>query len=914
MSRPITIAAGMALAALLACQRIKPVADVLADARTAHGKGEDRAAVIHLKNLLQQEPGHAAARRMLGELHLALGDAMSAEKELRRALALGQPRHELLPLLVRAMLFQGSYQGLLDELQAEPLSPIVLAWRAHALLGLGKAEDAGQLYTQALRQDGQLVEGHLGQARLALLRNEAGAAADSVGRALAADPHNSDTLRFKGDLLRARHDLDGALATYRSILERDKGNVQAFADIAAVHLMQGKPALARQQLEAARKIQPASLVILYAQGLLDLAEGKHKAALERAQMVLRAAPDHLPSMLLAASVELESGATAQARAHIMRYRQSQPKEVFALRLQAQCDMREGKPQDALALLEPAIADNPQQVDLLALAGEAAMRAGQHELAARWFGRASSLAPESSNLLAANGLSLLSQGQNARALEALEQATQKEGGAASRAGSLLVMTYLRERNFTKARAQVRQMEALGDNPAVQNLKGGVMLASGDLPGARQAFMRSLELDPAHMPALDNLAELDLLEKKAPIARQRYEAALERNRGSWPLLMALAKLEARLGNLKAGINWLERAVAAAPDALAPAQMLAALYLRSGQAGKALQLAQRLHSLRPNEAASLDLLAQAASAAGQHRLALDTLDKLALLHPADADVQLRLARSALAVKRTAAALQAVRKAIAIDPVREDALLLASALMLDGRAFDDARKLARSVQQRQPGAGIGFKLEGDAWLEEGKAADALAPYERAYGIQRSGPVLIALHRALHAAGKAQAADQRMRDWLGQQPSDQPTRLYYASHLLQQSQFGAARREYEIILQRDPDNVLVLNDLAWALLQAKDADALRPAERAYRLAPGNPAVADTLAWILAENGKPARALPLLKKALETAPAATDIRLHYAHALFRSGDKRGARSQCEQLLAVQGFAHRAEVEGLLAKL
>jgi len=94
----------------------------------------------------------------------------------------------------------------------------------------------------------------------------------------------------------------------------------------------------------------------------------------------------------------------------------------------------------------------------------------------------------------------------------------------------------------------------------------------------------------------------------------------------------------------------------------------------------------------------------------------------------------------------------------------------------------------------------------------------------------------------------------------------------------------------------------------------MRPAERAYRLAPANPAVEDTLAWILAESGKPARALPLLKKALDSAPAANDIRLHYAHVLYRSGDKRAARSQCEQLLAVQDFPRRAEVQGLLAKL
>jgi len=914
MSRLITIAAGVVLATLLACQRMKPVADVLADARRAHDRGEDRAAVIHLKNLLQQEPGHATARRMLGELHLALGDAVSAEKELRRALALGQPRQELLPPLIRAMLAQASYQEILDELQAEPPSPAILAWRGNALLGLGKAEDAGRLYSQALRKDAKLIEAHLGQARLALLRNDAGAAGDSVGHALASEPNNTDALRFRGDLLRLRGDLAGALAAYRQILGHDRNNAQAYADIAALHLLDGKPGLARQQLEAARKVQPASLVILYTQGLLDLAEGKHKAALERAQMVLHSAPDHLPSMLLAASVELETGATAQARAHILRYRQSQPAEPFALRLQAMCDLREGKEADALALLETAIAENPQEVDLLALGGEAAMRTGKHELAARWFGQASGLAPESGNLQAANGLSLLSQGQDARAIDALEQATRKEGAAAARAGSLLVMTYLRNRDFVKAMERVRQMEAQGDNPSLQNLKGGVLLASGDLAGARKAFARALQLDPSHLPALDNLAELDMLEKKVPQARQRYAAALERQHDSLPLMMALARLEARQGNLPAAIRWLERAIAAAPDAMAPAQTLTALYLRDGQAGKALRQAQRLQAQRPNEPASLDLLAQAASAAGQHAQALESLRKLALLRPLEAEIPMRMARTSLALGQKEPALNAVRKALVLAPGREDALLLASSLLLDRRALDEARKLAQSVQQRQPGAGLGFKLEGDALLEEGKAAAAVAQYERAYALQPIGQVMIALHRALHAAGKPGAADQRMRDWFGQHPSDQPTRLYYASHLLQQSRFSAARHEYETILQHDPDNVLALNDLAWALLQAKEGDALPPAERAYRLAPRNPAVADTLAWVLAERGSHARALPLLKTALQAAPAASDIRLHYAHVLFRNGDKRAARGQCEQLLAVQGFAHRAEVESLLAKL
>lgn len=913
MSHKITVAAAVALIALLACQRMKPADDLLKEARQARARGEERAAAIQLKNLLQQEPGHATARRMLGELHLALGDPISAEKELRRALSLGQPREEVLPALVRALLGQAAYQGVLDELQAEPPSAAVLAWRGRARLGLGHSEEAGQLFTQALHKDGDRVEAHLGLARLALLRSDAEGASALVERALAADPRSGEALRFKGDLLRARGQLPQALAAYQAILKLDPHSVQAHADIAATQLQAGQADLARTQLAAARKRQPNSLVVMYAQALLDLAEGKHKAALEHVQLVLRAAPEHLPSYLLAATAELASGAIAPARAHIQRYRQAQPKEPYAIRLQALCDLREGKAQDALALLQPLLAGGSQDIDLLALGGEAAMRAGKHELAARWFGQASSLAPESGALHAASGLSLLNQGQDARAVAALEQASRKDG-AASRAGALLVMTHLRSRHFTQAMEQVRKMEAQGDNPAVQNLKGGVFLVSGDLAGARQAFARALALDPGHLPALDNLAELDVLEKKLPQARQRYQAALAGNTADLPIMMALARLETRAGNVPAAVGWLERASKSAPDAPGPLQTLAALHLRTRQADKALALTQRLLAARPDDAGVLDLQAQAAAAAGKHALALEALQKLRVLSPANADLYLRVARAQLTLQQKEAALQSARKAIAIEPNREDALALASALLLDSRAFEDARKLARQAQLRQPKEAVGYKLEADAFLEEGRTPEALALYERAIGLRQSGPLLIALHRALHAAGKKETAQQRMREWLAQHPADQPTRLYFASHLLQQRDHAAARREYEAILERDPDNVVALNDLAWTLLHLQDTQALRHAERAYRLAPANPAVADTLAWILTQSGKAGRAVALLKKALESAPTSADIRLHYAHALFRSGDRRAARNQCEQLLALQDFAHRAEVQDLLARL
>ncbi|PIY06418.1 MAG: PEP-CTERM system TPR-repeat protein PrsT, partial [Gallionellales bacterium CG_4_10_14_3_um_filter_54_96] len=83
---------------------------------------------------------------------------------------------------------------------------------------------------------------------------------------------------------------------------------------------------------------------------------------------------------------------------------------------------------------------------------------------------------------------------------------------------------------------------------------------------------------------------------------------------------------------------------------------------------------------------------------------------------------------------------------------------------------------------------------------------------------------------------------------------------------------------------------------QEKDPRALEYAEKANQITADNPAAMDTLAWILLEQGKTARALGLLQKAVAIAPQLTEIHYHLAVALVKSGDKVQARKELELLL------------------
>jgi cellulose synthase operon protein C len=567
----------------------------------------------------------------------------------------------------------------------------------------------------------------------------------------------------------------------------------------------------------------------------------------------------------------------------------------------------------MVLIRAALKGAPEDAELLALAGDTQMRARRFEQASAYFEKASALAPGRSELRLGLGLSRLHMGDDAKAITELERVA--EGGPSSgRAGMLLVLGHLRDKQFDKALATVDAMIAKGDNATLRNLRAGVLLARSDMAGARAGFTQALALDPAFLPALDNLANLDLLDKKPDEARKRYEKALAHDRKNVALMTALARLETRAGKPAEATKWLEQANRQDPDAKVPARQLAEHYLRTGEKQKALTLAQKLQATDTEDPATLALLAQAQELNRQDEAALESYQRLAAQQPKSAAAHIRIAVLHLAARRGAEALQAARKAARADPDSAEAAVLLHGLLIENKAVDEAISAAQSLQARHADWPLGFKLEGDALMARQKPADAAQRYQRALQLAPSGPMVIALHRALGGAGKQQEAAAQLRQWLDKHPEDTGTRIYYASTLVGENDYKAASQQYERILKAAPDNAVTLNDYAWSLLQLKDGRALGYAEKAHKLAPDSAPIADTLAAILLDKGDTARALPLLKKATEQAPQANDIRLRFAQALFAAGDRKGARVQCEQLLAARDFDRQPEVRALMAKL
>jgi putative PEP-CTERM system TPR-repeat lipoprotein len=346
-----------------------------------------------------------------------------------------------------------------------------------------------------------------------------------------------------------------------------------------------------------------------------------------------------------------------------------------------------------------------------------------------------------------------------------------------------------------------------------------------------------------------------------------------------------------------------------------MLARVHVQGGDRKKALEAAQQAQAISPDNPQVLDTLGAIQLGVGRKEQALATFGRLVALRPKSPTALYQLARAQTANENQAAAAATLKKALSLKPDFVEAQVALFGLELRAGRYPEAMKIAKQVQKQAAKSPVGLVLEGDVWMAEKKFPQAAKAYDTAYGIRKSGVLAIKLHAAYTQAGKPAEGDARLTQWLKESPTDAAARLYAAAISLKRRDYKEAITHYEWLQEKQPDNVPVLNNLAWAYHQVKDSRAVDTAERAYKLKPDSPAVADTLGLILVEQGNTKRGIELLQKAVTGAPGALGIRYHLAQGWLKAGDKSKARDELERLLSTgEKFPERAEAVTLLKQL
>jgi putative PEP-CTERM system TPR-repeat lipoprotein len=918
--RKATVSGLLAALLLVGCGGEKPEA-MLASAKEYLAKHDAKAATIQLKNALQQKPDLAEARFLLGKALLEAGDATGAEVELRKAKLYQYPADEVTPALARSMLALGQADKVTDEFANADLSTAqakadLQTSLATAYLMQNKPVQAETAYAAAVAAQPGYGPALLGQAGQKARKGELPAALVLVDSAIEKSPDLYDAWQFKGDVLSSQGDSAGAMLAYRKALELRPNYLPAHAAIVRLFMADGKLAEAGQQIAAMKNIAPTHPQTTYLSALMAYQQKDFPAARESIQQMFKFTPDSPLGLQLAGLIEYELKAYPQAEIYLLKALPSTPELGIARRVLIASYLRSSQPGKALGVLTPVLGKIDKDSNMLALAGQVYVQNGEIDKGGEYFAKAAALDPQNAGKRTSLAMVNLAQGESEVAFRDLEQVAAADPG--NRADLALIAAHLQRREFDAALKAITSMEKKQpDDPLVHNLRGTALLGKHDLAGARASFEKALAVNAAFYPAAANLANLDIVEKKPADAKKRFEAVLAKDPKSMQALLALAQMRAKEGGSTEDVAALiNRAMAANPTESAPHLGLIGLYLGKNDIKSALSAAQNAVAVLPNEAEILDAAGRAQQAAGEFNQALATYGKLAALKPDLPLPYLRMAEVEVAAKNKDAALQSLHKALKVMPDSLEAQRGIIMLELDAGRLPEAVAVARAVQKQRPKEPVGYIFEGDAYAAKRSWTDAATAYRAGLAqIPAATELAVKLHVAMSAGGNAAEADRFAQTWLKDHPKDGRFRLYLAEADTARKDYAAAAKQYRILLDAQPDNAAVLNNMAWVAGQLKDPKAVDYAEKANKLAPKQPAVMDTLAVLLMEKGDKARGVALLKEAVELAPQASLIRFNYAKALIKAGQKKEARSELEQLAKLgDKFAAQAEVTDLLKGL
>lgn len=921
--RKVAVSGLLAALLLVGCGGEKPEA-MLASAKQYLAKNDPKAATIQLKNALQQKPDLAEARFLLGKALLEAGDATGAEVELRKAQGYKYPADEVTPLLARSLLALGQADKVTSEMASAELSTAqakadLQTSLAMAYLMQNKPAQAEAAFAAAVAAQAGYPPALLGQARLKASQGDLPAAMALVDAAIATSPELYDAWQLKGDLLSNQGDAAAAMLAYRKTMELRPTYLPAHAAVIRQLLAEGKLDEAAQQLAVMKGIAPGQPQTIYLEALLAYQTKDFPAAREFILELLKRTPDNPLGLQLAGLIEYELKAYPQAESYLLKALPNTSELGIARRVLIASYLRSSQPGKALSVLTPVLDKIENDSNMLALAGQVYIQNGDIEKGGEYFAKAAALDPQNAGKRTSLAMVSLAKGESEVALRDLEKVAAADPG--NRADLALIAAHLQRREFDAALQAVASLEKKqADDPLVHNLRGTALLGKRDLSGARASFEKALALSPTYYPAAANLANLDIVEKKPADARQRFETLLANDPKSMQALLALAQLRAKEGGTTEEVAVLiNRAVTANPSEPTPRLALIGLYLGKNDTKSALSAAQEAVAAMPDEAAILDAAGRAQQAAGEYNQALATYGKLATLKPDLPLPYLRMAEVEVAAKNKEAALQSLHKALKVMPDSLDAQRGIIMLELDAGRVTEAVAVARAVQKQRPKEAVGYVFEGDLHATKRSWSDAVTAYRAGLKqVPAATELAIKLYATLSVSGNVAEADRFAQTWLKDHPKDARFSLYLAESATARKDFAAAAKLYRPLLEAQPDNAALLNNFAWVAGQLKDPKAIEYAEKANKLAPNQPAVMDTLGVLLVDQGdqgNQARGLALLKEAVALAPQQAMIRLNYAKALIKTGQKTEARSELDELAKLgDKFAAQAEVTALLKGL
>lgn len=684
----------------------------------------------------------------------------------------------------------------------------------------------------------------------------------------------------------AAAEYEKALIEYQNVLRLDPTNRTVLPRVARILFEQGSPLRAMQAMQAS-KLEPEDPVLRCRVAEFRLAAGDHEAGRAELLALLTESPTNREVLRALVGPGTSTAELTNTLAYLRQLDQQHPDSAPILLAKAALLIRERQVQPAEALVVRALRLEPESPDAHLNRGLIYLLQTNQAAADESFATAVRLAPSRSPIRLGYAQAKLAIGKPDDARALLEE-TLKDAPDYLPATLLLARVESQEKDLDQALAltgRILSRDSL--NFEARQLRTQLLVAKGQ-PEQAAAEWEQFERELRPIPFI-----------KMQVARA-YLASGDTTKAGVALDQIINLSSNRLDGIAIEAHLLR----------------ARLDLERRNPLSAVESLSRLLS-RTNAIQARVLLLDAQRQAGRGDEAIATCEGLVRDDPENPAYPLLLGRLLRERGRFADAREAFRQSLELQPGNPVSLFQLVDLELAATNAPAAMATVQTELARTNTAALRF-LEGrvlaaqrlwpEAEVALQKALDLDAGFSSAYqllaGIYLANTNLAGAARELEAMTSRKTNDVRSIMLLG---------TVYD----QMGQPQKASEKYEEILRLQPSFSPALNNLAYVYSERlPNLDrALDLAQQARRLAPEDPAVADTLGWVLYRRGNYLEALPLLVEAAEKQPDTAEIFYHLGMTRYMLGQPEAARLALERAAAAtDSFPGKADAERQLALL
>lgn len=586
-------------------------------------EGDATAAQLEFRNALQNNQGHAGARKAYGGILADAGDTRGAISQYLQAVAQADEDGPLHLEIARLAIQLGDYQAAATHARrAFELVPEDAGARelmASVQFREGNTEEAVEMASGVLAEKPDSVPAELvliadrmaaDDFRGALVRTEAALErapenpdlnvvrlttleklGDQAGvgqqlqRMAELDPDNSGVSQALMQWHLRQGDTAGALAILRQVADKTPEDPTGYLNVAQFLLETEGPEAARVELQRLVDSNPDTAPYVRALMQLDFAQGRRDEAIAGLRRLTEGKEDsaEVRELRMAlAQMLLRTGAAEEAAALVDGVLASDPRNVEALKARAQRLIELDDTEHALLDLNTALAEMPDDPETMTLMAAAHEREGAHELAGQRLARA----VEASNYGVAESLRLgrflLADGRVGPAEETVLDALRRSPDSLDLL-VLLGQIHLQRRDFARVRQDAGTIRALG-TPAAAQVADGLELSALQAEGRTDEMVTTLQ-GVAEASEDDVRPKLALIQAEiatgdVDAARALVDEILAQDPASVPGRLAQAAIQVLAGQVDQAVASYRALVGDAPQLPAPHQGLVALLSSQGR----------------------------------------------------------------------------------------------------------------------------------------------------------------------------------------------------------------------------------------------------------------------------------------------------------------------------------------------